>query len=209
MSFLFGCFLNYLGRLGWSTSLSSCSSTTASHAAHEGTKARHQFLLFEPIWVCWRPRSRFILLQRWPIEVQLHRTQSSWFLHLLGQSSLEVTHFEKVEFENFVGKEVDLGLLQVTKLWRQEHLLFFLDLFGNELPLLFELEALIIVFDTPFVTALSHLFLCWFWHSLFSRSFYFFFSFSCRKLSICNYLSWNESCSSYYVSCQHFMIYIY
>jgi hypothetical protein len=56
---------------------------------------------------------------------------------------------EQVHVKNFVGEHVNLFLLQVRQLGIYVHHVLILHSLSNDVPFLFELEALVVVLDTP------------------------------------------------------------
>ena len=63
---------------------------------------------------------------------------------------MEVPVLEQVQVEHFVAEHFNFFLLQIGQLVFQVHHLFTLHFLGDNLPFLFELEALVIVLNTPF-----------------------------------------------------------
>lgn len=80
-------------------------------------------------------------------------------MHLVLQYDLEVPGFEQVQSQHFVYKHLDLFFLEVSEFALDVDALLVFDLFGNDLPLLLELKALVVVLDAPLVSALLQFFL--------------------------------------------------
>lgn len=119
-------------------------------------------MLLEPIGVSRWPGARSVLLDRRPVEIELHQVNAASSLNAHSHVGVQVTLLEDVESHDFFGEHFHFFLLQVGQLLLQIDHLLFLDSFGDHLPLLFELEALVVVLDAPLLPALVHLSSSWF-----------------------------------------------
>lgn len=71
---------------------------------------------------------------------------------------MKVARLKNVQVEDFVGQHVHFLLLQVGQFLLQVDALFLLDARGNLFPLLFKFQALVVIFDTPFLASLFNFF---------------------------------------------------
>ena len=70
-------------------------------------------------------------------------------MNALRQQSVEVSVLEQVHIENFISEHLDFFLLQIGQLSIDVDHVLILYSFSNHLPFLFELEALVVVLDSP------------------------------------------------------------